>query len=232
MTEPILTAAHLTMDFGSKTVFNDLNFTIHAGEKISLIGHNGAGKTTLVKILLGLLAPTAGTVTKRSPSGQAKLKIGYVPQFRNIDADAPLSIASFVALNVGLGWRPWLSANEKKRIADVLALTDLTAIKDRPITLTSGGEQQRAYLAQALLADPELLILDEATASMDVDAKKAMMDLVVKVVTQRNMALLFVSHDLELTARYTDRYLLITDETLATGSSKEVNADSLKGVRI
>ena len=87
-------------------------------------------------------------------------------------------------------------------------------------------------MAQALLADPELLILDEATASMDVDAKKAMMDLVVKVVTQRNMALLFVSHDLELTARYTDRYLLITDETLATGSSKEVNADSLKGVRI
>ncbi|MFD1410952.1 metal ABC transporter ATP-binding protein [Lapidilactobacillus gannanensis] len=232
MTEPILTAAHLTMDFGSKTVFNDLNFTIHAGEKISLIGHNGAGKTTLVKILLGLLAPTAGTVTKKSPGGQAKLKIGYVPQFRNIDADAPLSIASFVALNVGLSWRPWLTANEKKRVADVLALTDLTAIKDRPITLTSGGERQRAYLAQALLADPELLILDEATASMDVDAKKAMMDLVVKVVTQRNMALLFVSHDLELTARYTDRYLLITDETLATGSSKEVNADSLKGVRI
>lgn len=232
MSAPILIANDLAMNFGSKDVFSHLSFTIHAGEKISLIGHNGAGKTTLVKILLGLLAPSAGTVTKTAPSGQGKLKIGYVPQFRNIDADAPLSIASFVALNAGLSWRPWLSQSEKQRVAEVLTLTDLNEIKGRPITLTSGGERQRAYLAQALLADPDLLILDEATASMDVDAKQAMMSLVTKIVDQKKMALLFVSHDLELTARFTDRYFLISDQHMLTGSSKEVTADSLKGVRI
>lgn len=232
MTDPILKVTDLAMSFGEKTVFKNLNFTIDAGEKLALIGHNGAGKSTLVKLLIGLTHPTAGTITRIPLPGHERLRIGYVPQFRNLDADAPLSVASFVALNVGLSWRPWLSYQEKERVTQVLEQTQLTQIKDRPITLTSGGERQRAYLAQALLADPDLLILDEATASMDVDAKVQMMALVDTIVTQQKMALVFVSHDLELTARYTDRYLLISNQQLLTGSSKEVNADSLKGVRL
>jgi len=93
-----------------------------------------------------------------------------VPQFRNIDADAPLSIQSFVALNIGQSWHPWLTSSEKKRVERVLEQTNLTSIKNRSLALASGGERQRAYLAQALLADPDLLIMDESTASMDVDA--------------------------------------------------------------
>lgn len=232
MTQTILTATDLSMKFGDKTVFKQLNFQIHAGERVSLIGHNGAGKTTLVRILIGLLQPTTGQIVRKSPDGHSPLRIGYVPQFRNIDADAPLSIASFVALNSGKNWRPWLTRKEKAQVQSVLDLTDLTALQNRPIALASGGEKQRAYLAQALLGRPQLLILDEATASMDVDAKQAMMDLVAKVVKQRRMALLFVSHDLELTARYTDRYLLISRHEMLTGSSKEVSADRLRGVRL
>lgn len=217
------------MHFGEKDVFDRLNFEIQAGEKVSLIGHNGVGKSTLVKLIMGLLTPTSGEITRRSVVGQRPLKIGYVPQFRNIDADAPLSIQSFVALNIGQSWHPWLTSSEKKRVERVLEQTNLTSIKNRSLALASGGERQRAYLAQALLADPDLLIMDESTASMDVDAKQAIMDLVDQVVTDKQMALLFVSHDLELTIKYTDRYLLLRDHQMMTGPSDQIRPDSLKG---
>lgn len=225
----IITAKNLTMHFGDKDVFDQLNFEIQAGEKVSLIGHNGVGKSTLVKLIIGLLKPTSGSVTRYELNGK-KIKIGYVPQFRNIDADAPLSIASFVALNIGKSWHPWLSRSEQKQVDEVLAETNLTTLKNRPLALASGGERQRAYLAQALLADPDLLILDEATASMDVDAKQEIMALVDQIVTTKKMALLFVSHDLELTKQYTDRYFLIADQKIMTGNSQSIDPETLKGV--
>lgn len=225
----IITADNLSMHFGDKDVFDCLNFEIAAGEKVSLIGHNGVGKSTLVKLIIGLLAPTSGTVTQHQVNGR-KLKIGYVPQFRNIDADAPLSIASFVALNIGRNWHPWLTRGEQEQVAAVLAETNLTDLKNRPLALASGGERQRAYLAQALLAKPDLLILDEATASMDVDAKQGIMALVDQIVTEKQTALLFVSHDLELTKKYTDRYLLLADHKITTGNSQTIDPETLKGV--
>ncbi|WP_225420450.1 metal ABC transporter ATP-binding protein [Lapidilactobacillus bayanensis] len=227
----IISVRNLTMHFGDKDVFDGLNFSIAVGEKVSLIGHNGVGKSTLVKLMIGLLKPTSGSVVRHDLNGRM-LKIGYVPQFRNIDADAPLSIASFVALNIGKSWHPWLTRAEQKRVAAVLAETNLTELKDRPLALASGGERQRAYLAQALLANPDLLILDEATASMDVDAKQAIMALVDQIVTTKKMALLFVSHDLALTKQYTDRYLLIADQKITTGTSQSIDPETLKGVEV
>ncbi|MFD1465456.1 metal ABC transporter ATP-binding protein [Lapidilactobacillus mulanensis] len=224
----IVTVKDLSMHFGNKDVFDRLNFEIQAGEKVSLIGHNGVGKSTLVKLIIGLLSPTSGQITLQDVDGHP-LKVGYVPQFRNIDADAPLSINSFVALNIGKNWHPWLNNAEKKRVNDVLEQTNLMAIKHRPLALASGGERQRAYLAQALLGDPDLLIMDESTASMDVDAKQVIMALVDRIVTEKKMALLFVSHDLELTIKYTDRYLLLQDKKVSTGTSDQINPDSLKG---
>lgn len=227
----IITAENLTMHFGDKDVFDQLNFEIRSGEKISLIGHNGVGKSTLVKLIIGLLKPTSGMI-KRHEVNSRKIRIGYVPQFRNIDADAPLSIASFVALNIGSSWHPWLTKSEKSKVAAVLEQTHLKDLKDRPLALASGGERQRAYLAQALLANPDLLILDEATASMDVDAKQEIMTLVDQIVTDQKMTLLFVSHDLELTKQYTDRYFLLADQKISTGSSKQIDAETLKGVEV
>lgn len=224
----IITVKDLSMHFGNKDVFDRLNFEIQAGEKVSLIGHNGVGKSTLVKLIIGLLASTSGQITRQDIDGRP-LKIGYVPQFRNIDADAPLSINSFVSLNIGKSWHPWLNTAEKKRVNNVLKQTDLTAIKHRPLAQASGGERQRAYLAQALLGNPDLLIMDESTANMDVDAKQSIMVLVDQIVTEKKMALLFVSHDLELTIKYTDRYLLLRDKKVFTGPSNQINPDSLKG---
>ncbi len=180
---------------------SDLSFAINEGDFLVLIGENGVGKTTLVKALLGIKKPAAGEVHR-----QAGLRIGYVPQFRNLDAEYPLSIADFVALNLPRTIRPWLNRAERQQLRQILAATSLTAIADRPLGLASGGEKQRAYLAQALLNQPQLLIMDESTASLDNDIKFELLDLVAKF-QQQNLSVLFVTHDWELAKRYGNRYL-------------------------
>lgn len=166
-----------------------------------VIGENGVGKTTLVRALLGLLKPRSGEIDI-----PANTKIGYVPQFRNIDEEYPLSIRDFVSLNSGKGVIPWLSKRERARVDRMIRMTDLTAIADRPLGLASGGEKQRAYLAQALLQSPQLLILDESTASLDNEMKYELLDLVTRF-QQDNLSVMFITHDWDLARHFGTRFL-------------------------
>lgn len=198
----------LTKKFGQQLVFKKINFTIKQGEFVSLIGPNGSGKTTLIKILLGIESQTTGLITIN------QRKIGYVPQFRNIDNDYPLSIKQFIDLNLKF------TLNLKKRrqnrvlLQKVITKTQLSQIQDRPLGLISGGEKQKAYLAQALLTQPDVLILDEATASLDVAVKRQLMDLVRELNQKEQLTVIFITHDYKLTKEYTDRVLLFQDKTL------------------
>lgn len=191
---------NLTLRYGHRTIVSDLSFAITEGDFLVLIGENGVGKTTLVRALLGLKKPAEGEIHR-----QAGLQIGYVPQFRNLDAEYPLSVADFVALNLPRTIRPWINRKERQQLHKILDATSLTEIADRPMGLASGGEKQRAYLAQALLNDPQLLIMDESTASLDNDMKFDLLDLVAKF-QQNNLSVLFVTHDWELAKRYGTRY--------------------------
>lgn len=148
------------MTFDNQVVFSGLNFQLTPGSKTAILGENGSGKTTLIRIIMGILTPTSGSITLGDVDNRP-IKIGYVPQFRNIDKDYPLSLRSFIELNAPLV----KNAAYKKRVADVLAKTELTEISDYRLGRASGGQKQRAYLAQALLEQPDLIILDEATAS-------------------------------------------------------------------
>lgn len=163
---------NLSKRFGNQLVFENLNFQINDGDFISLVGPNGSGKTTLVKIIIGLEKPSSGTIQTSSQT------IGYVPQFRNVDSDYPLSIEQFIRLNLKVTLNPEKRRQNNLLIKTILKRTGLTEIKDRPLGLASGGEKQKAYLAQALLNDPKILILDESTASLDVEVKTQLMDLV------------------------------------------------------
>ncbi|MFD1440129.1 metal ABC transporter ATP-binding protein [Lacticaseibacillus hegangensis] len=218
MPEPILTVEHLTFGFRGRQLYHDLSFSLAAGSVTSLIGANGVGKTTLTKLIMGQLTPTAGRIIKAP-----QLRLGYVPQFRNIDPEYPLSLRSFVALNQ-MGRRlPWHSKQEKAAVTAVLKETGLLERQHQSLGMASGGEKQKAYLAQALLTRPNFLILDEATASLDVNTKTELMTLVNQLNQKHGLTVLFVTHDLDLAKSFTQQYLLLTQTGYELRSTDEMN---------
>lgn len=212
----VLSVEDLTVAYGDHTVFKDLSFTVNDGDFLVVVGENGVGKTTLVRALLGLIKPKAGTVN--IPTGT---RIGYVPQFRNIDEEYSLSIRDFVALNSRQSWLPWLTGKERHALDRMIRITDLVPIAGRPLGLASGGEKQRAYLAQALLPAPRLLILDESTASLDNEMKYNLLDLVARF-QEDGLSVMFITHDWDLAEHYGTRYLHMTKNGYSTGSIDEL----------
>lgn len=224
MGKPLIELAHLGVTFPHHQVFQDLNFTIDQGDFISVLGENGVGKTTLVRTLLGLLKPTAGQVIFH-PNRQ-QTKIGYVPQFRNLDEEYPLTIEDFIGLNTS-GWRPWLSHHDHQLVHQAMEQTDLLTIRDRQLGMASGGEKQRAYLAQAIVEKPQFLILDESTASLDNEMKYELLNL-VQQLNQTGLTVFFVTHDLPLAKQYATRYLALKPGVAQSGEMAPMTLDDLK----
>ncbi|WP_281829330.1 MULTISPECIES: metal ABC transporter ATP-binding protein [Lactobacillus] len=212
----ILTVKNLTMKFDTKTVFEDLNFDLKEGSMTALLGPNGTGKTTLINILMKLLSPTSGSFQFKND-----VKLGYVPQFRNIDAEYPLSIKAFVGLNAPL----IKTGKVKQQIQHELEETHLTSIQNTRMGEASGGQKQRAYLAQALLDQPNMIILDEATASLDPVAKEELMKLIKHLNQKHGMTVLFVTHDVPLARKYMDEYLYLNHGTIKQGKMSEFEGD-------
>lgn len=218
----ILTAKDLGMHFGDQEVFKNVNFSIERGSKTAVLGENGSGKTTLIRIIMGTLYPTSGWL-RLEDLDQTALKVGYVPQFRDIDLDYPLSIRSFVELNAPL----FKSTAYKNRVDQVIDKTNLTEIQNYRLGRASGGQKQRAYLAQALIDQPDLIILDEATASLDPVAKESLLSLLDKLNQEDRLTILFTTHDLELAKQHMDNYILFSDKTTTTGMMADLGKESL-----
>ena len=214
----VVSVEDLNVAYGNHQVISDLSFTVNKGDFMVVIGENGVGKTTLVRALLGLIKPHSGEIDV-----PASNLIGYVPQFRNIDEEYPLSIRDFVSLNVKKTSFPWLSKKERAKVDRMIRMTDLTAIADRPLGLASGGEKQRAYLAQALLRSPKLLILDESTASLDNEMKYELLDLVMRF-QQENLSVMFITHDWDLARHFGTRYLQMMPNGYSEGPINELPA--------
>ncbi|VDG21412.1 metal ABC transporter ATP-binding protein [Lactiplantibacillus mudanjiangensis] len=227
MTEPLIAVQHLAIAFPNNPVFKDLNFTINQGDFLTVIGENGVGKTTLIRALLGLVKPTSGSINYY-PSKKAT-KIGYVPQFRNLDQEYPLTIEDFVGLNIR-GWLPWLTKAEHRQVNTAMSVTNVKKIKQRPLGMASGGEKQRAYLAQAIVEEPQLLILDESTASLDNEMKYELLDLVQNLNQTSNITVLFITHDLPLAQKYADHFLALRPGQQEYGTMAGMSIEQLKEV--
>lgn len=208
----VLKVKDLTMKFDSKVIFQNLNFELKKGSMTALLGPNGTGKTTLINILMKLLIPTSGTFEFAKG-----VKLGYVPQFRNIEADYPLSIRAFVSLNT-----PLIKTKKiKERVTSELKETHLLSIQNTRMGEASGGQKQRAYLAQALLYKPNMIILDEATASLDPSAKEELMQLIKHLNEEHDITVLFVTHDVPLARKYMNNYLYLNHGTITQGKMSE-----------
>jgi zinc/manganese transport system ATP-binding protein len=215
---------NLGVSFGGEWILRNLSFTVKPGEFMGIIGPNGAGKTTLLRVLLGMIQPQNGQVQVmgRNITTAGSSLIGYVPQSRQIDPETPLRARDFVSFGLPHKFRPWLTKRDRLLVNEALRLTDSERYADKPIGRLSGGERQRLFLAQALVRDPKVLILDEPTSNLDPGAQENIAAVVRRVNRERGITVIFVSHDINLIARYADEILYLTRGHYAKGKVEEV----------
>lgn len=225
MDDPIISFENVSLSLGGTAIFDRLNLSINPGELIVILGPNGAGKTTFLRLILGLLHPNAGAVRVL---GHAPRKgdplIGYAPQHRPIDVDLPLRARDLVGF--GLDGHRWGFSRpdpaRKTKIDQALAEVDALRFADSPVGRLSGGEQQRLLIAQTLLTDPRLLLLDEPLASLDLARQQETVELVSRVCRTRGVTVLLVSHDINPLLHVTDRVLFLAHGQSAIGAPDDV----------
>jgi zinc/manganese transport system ATP-binding protein len=215
---------HITVSLGGEKILSDVSLDLRPGEFLGVIGPNGAGKSTLFRVILGLVEPQEGIVRLMGPQGRPATpsQIGYVPQSRQLDAETPITVFDFVSLALPHKYRPWLTRRDKEAVREALRLTQSGHLAGKSIGRLSGGERQRVYLAQALVRGPGILMLDEPTSNLDPGAQEKMAAVVHRVCREKGIAVLFISHDVNLIAQYADRILYLTRGHYAVGTVEEV----------
>lgn len=216
---------HIRVQFGKRALLEDLTLNIAQGEFITVLGPNGAGKSTLLKLLLGLLKPSAGTLrVLGKPPRRGNRAIGYAPQHRKLEAELALRARDVVGFGLdGDRWGIGLPSRKRRAIIDqALDEVNALAFADAPVGQLSGGEQQRLLIAQALLTNPRLLLLDEPLANLDITHSQEIVALVAEVCRSRRVTVLLVSHDVNPLLPVVDRVLYIANGQSAIGTPDEV----------
>ena len=215
----------VTIRIGGRSVLADTSFAIMRGEFIGVLGPNGAGKTTLMRAVLGLIPPSAGDlrVFGRAPQ-RGDPDIGYLPQVRTVQPDLRVRGFDFIASSVhGERWGvPSLKRADRKMIDTTLAAMGVRDLAERPLAEMSGGERQRLLLAQALLGEPRLLLLDEPLIGLDYRYQEAVIDLIRRFARERNITVLFSAHELNQLIGALDRVLYLGNGHAALGTVAEV----------
>lgn len=218
---------------GGKALLEGLSFTFRRGEVCAVLGPNGTGKTTLLKVLLGLLKPSAGEVVLsggtlgRMAAQERARKLAYIPQ--DVSLRFPLSVFEFVLL----GRKPWFawgpSPSDVALAGTVLSRLDLDAFAERPLASLSGGQRQKVALARALVQETDWLLLDEPTSSLDLRHQVEVLTMARHVAAKQGKGVILSMHDINLASRYADTILLMKDGKIVTSGAP---ADVLTGERI
>ncbi len=206
-------------------VLESVSFELEEGRFAALIGPNGAGKTTCLRLLLGLIKPSRGSVEVFGrPPGRLDRPLGYVPQRVRIPHGFPLTVREMVLMGryglIGIGRRA--GSDDYRAVDAALDKVGLSDMAGRRYQDLSGGQQQRALIARALVGEPLLLLLDEPTASLDAAARARFYTLVCDLQHERGLTLLVASHDLEDVALHADVLFLLDGTLRASGPPTEV----------
>ncbi len=223
--KPLIELNHVDFGYGAELALEDINLHLHRGQFAALVGPSGAGKTTLVRLILGLLQPSRGEfcVDGTLYAANKRLRIGYVPQLETVDWSFPITVEQLVLLGriQSTSIWPWPSADEKKRLHPLLEQLGIGDLYKRHIRDLSGGQQQRAFLARALIAEPDLLVLDEPTSGVDLRSAESILRLLAEL-NQQGMTVLITTHDLNAAAAHLPWVVCLNRRIIAQGTPEEV----------
>jgi zinc transport system ATP-binding protein len=206
----LIEASGLSVRMGGGEVLSGVDFRIDAGEIVTVLGPNGSGKSTLLRALMGIVPLSAGRVV-RAPG----LRLGYVPQRLAIDRNLPLTVRRFLSLPVRVSDAQALAALERTGISPALAARQLHDL--------SGGQLQRVLLARALLGDPQILVLDEATQGLDQPGEASFYRLIEDIRATTGAGVLMVSHDLHVVMAASDRVVCLNGHVCCEGTPRVVS---------
>lgn len=212
-TKKILLSSHnINLNHEGKKVLDDISFELKQGDFITLIGPNGAGKSSLIKVLLGLIKPDSGNVIKSD-----NLKVGYTPQKFSANEFIPITVVDFLTLNQKV---------DLSFLSTTATLTGVQPILQSSLKDLSGGEIQRVLLTRALLAKPNVLILDEPAQNLDVDGQMQLYKLIQEIHQEQDCAVLMVSHDLHRVMKESTQVLCLYHHICCMGRPESILKDS------
>ncbi|MFH0848692.1 MAG: metal ABC transporter ATP-binding protein [archaeon] len=201
--EPIVETRNLYVNLSGATVLEDITLAINKGDFVALMGPNGAGKTTLIRAILGFIPHFSGRITlfgKDVGHFKEHHRIGYIPQRVYFDKSFPINVFEIVSLGLvaklGLLRRP--DGNDRLKVKEAIDKTGLNGLEGRRASELSGGQQQRVLIARALVGHPDLLILDEPTASTDVAFRERFWEMLGKLNTEDGMTVIIVTHQSDI----------------------------------
>ncbi len=208
MNNPMIVVENMSFAYGKDNILTDVNLIVEKQEYVGIIGANGAGKSTLMKLLLGQLAPTSGTVTVHTKS------IGYVPQVgfhavNNFPANVEEIVMTGLYSQIGMVRFP--KKEHKQMVKETLELVGMSEYRKRMLSELSGGQQQRVLIARALIQNPELLILDEPLTGIDKEAGELLYQLLAKLNQECGITIVMVTHNMEQVARFTGTFYHVSN---------------------
>jgi zinc/manganese transport system ATP-binding protein len=226
VTSPAIVASGVTASYGGRPIWSDGTFAIPSGSFTAILGPNGAGKSTLIRMILGQLPPAGGRLeVLGSAPRRGNPDIGYVPQGSAFDPELSIRGRDFVGLGVdGHRWGVRLAGRAKAAAATSASIDAVGAgdYADRPLGSVSGGEQQRLLLAQALVGQPRLLLMDEPLSHLDVRNQGAMVQLITQIARERLLTVLLIAHDVNPLLPHIDLVLYVANGKLAIGRPKDI----------
>lgn len=220
-----VTFENVTLGHGARHVLSEVSFSIPQGRFVGVLGPNGAGKTTMMRAILGLIPPSAGRIAVLGqPPARGNPQIGYMPQSRAAASRFGLNGREFLAGTLGAArWgRPFFSKEDRRTVDEALERVGARHLADRPLTSLSGGERQRLFIAQALMGDPKLLLLDEPLMSLDPAHQRSVVDLVSGLARDLGIAVLFSAHEINPLLTAADLVLYLGGGKAAIGTVDEV----------
>jgi zinc/manganese transport system ATP-binding protein len=229
--QPVIEIRDASARIGDRILWHGVQLSVGVGEFIAVLGPNGAGKSTLVKAILGLRPLDSGEIRVLGDRpGRAKQQVGYLPQRRSFDSS--LRVRGVDIVRLGLDGHRWgtplprlFGARRREiaaRIADVIELVGASGYAHRPIGELSGGEQQRLLIAQALVREPAVLLLDEPLDSLDLPNQAAVAGLISRICRERGVSVVMVAHDVNPILRYLDRVVYVARGRVAAGVPEDV----------
>jgi len=241
LSSPIVQLDGVSFAYGEVVVLEGVHLSIWPGEWVLVVGPNGGGKTTLLKLILGLLEPTAGQVRLfgQEPA-KTRHRVGYMPQHIQFDSLFPVTVMDIVLMGrLGTPGRRllgWYTRQDRQAAQEALAEVGLAGLENRPFAALSGGQRQRVLIARALCSRPELLLLDEPTAHVDPQAEGQLMEILQRL--HRRMSIVMVSHDLGVVSPQigsvlcVNRRLVVHPTTELTGEKiRQLYGEDLRMIR-